>query len=713
MSSLADQPAGPSLRVEDYRSPGFTDIQTVQAAIDDAVSRGVRTVVFDSKTYVFDRPVEVPSGLSLLGVNTTITWPTLGAAHSFFRITNAVDVEIDGFGFRWRSRSEPASTVQTHAIVVEDSSDVRITRNSFADSKGIHLGGVQGVAVADNRFLRGAEGIVIGMLRPDMPQAMSRDVSVTRNYFEGQVREAVDLNSDAVAVTIHANQFVGGTNRRGIETIDELVDIGGGTMRDIVVSSNLFDARGAYAFALRVKLGVENIQVIGNSFLGTVDVAGSAVVQVENVKHLAFSGNHLSGYARGLSVHRGDDISFAGNNFVGFREDQVVLHATDRIAHHANVFSPASPAIRISGVDGGRALAGAEGHDSLIGSGGNDTLVGFAGHDTLLGGAGDDSLAGGEGNDVLLGEAGRDFLAGGPGADRLVGGPGADLLAGGDGADQLFGDDGDDLLFGGADNDVLDGGEGADRIWGESGDDLLLGGNGDDTLSGGLGHDTLEGGSGNDVLDGGAGNDLLRAGATGRTVMRGGDGADTLDASLSSSGGHLLIGGPGDDVYLVRTARDTIIEEAGGGHDTIVVIDGPFHFSLPGGVEALIVLSGTVRLSGNGEANLLVGSSAANELLGGHGADTLDGGGGDDTLRGGTGSDLFVFSGAAGAAVIADFEIGADRLSVPQALFGTAQDALDALLDTGTGASLQVGDANLLLVGISASALSSADIWLH
>lgn len=74
---------------------------------------------------------------------------------------------------------------------------------------------------------------------------------------------------------------------------------------------------------------------------------------------------------------------------------------------------------------------------------------------------------------------------------------------------------------------VLRGGDGNDTIVGGDGNDRIEGGGGDDTLVGGKGNDQIFGGRGDDSLVGSTGNDTL-SGDDGGDVLRGGGGRNTL-----------------------------------------------------------------------------------------------------------------------------------------------------------------------------------------
>lgn len=265
---------------------------------------------------------------------------------------------------------------------------------------------------------------------------------------------------------------------------------------------------------------------------------------------------------------------------------------------------------------------------SITGGEGNDTMTGVFG-DTVRGGAGDDRIerAGGavfgdDGNDLIIGASNVNGGAGNdiitlqlpvPGNDGtlseddppliLRGGPGNDLLSASGRNFELHGDDGDDEIrvsafhipgdpdlsyddsvtgrsraFGGEGNDTMFGGTGGNHLEGNAGNDRIYipsgyasGGGGRDRLVGQAEAVRFNGGDGNDHLSapglatliGGAGDDLL----TGGTLLRGGDGRDTLVAALPRA---TLLGDAGDDTFFTRDGKiDTL--DGGADEDTATV----------------------------------------------------------------------------------------------------------------------------------------------
>lgn len=170
--------------------------------------------------------------------------------------------------------------------------------------------------------------------------------------------------------------------------------------------------------------------------------------------------------------------------------------------------------------------------------------------------------------------------------------------------------------------------------------------------------------------------------------------------SLSSATvltGNRMIGGTGDDQYVVRNAADQVVELADQGND---LVQAWVTHSLAANVERL-TLAGTAAINGTGNLlnNVINGNSAANTLNGAGGNDTINGGLGNDSILGGEGNDSI--SGNEGADVIGG-DAGNDRLfgddgadtlygshGTDQLYGGTGDDTLNG----NVGDDLLMGDA--------------------
>lgn len=223
----------------------------------------------------------------------------------------------------------------------------------------------------------------------------------------------------------------------------------------------------------------------------------------------------------------------------------------------------------------------------VFGNGGNDTII-DNGPLPTSGIPLEMIFRGGPGNDSLQGGLGRDILNGGQEGDLTPGSIGLSAI------NQTIGTRCDypqsitfnTCLF--LVHPPLEMGFGP---FSENDDHTL--GSGSDTLIGNGGNDWLIGSDGSDSLEGGAGGDALD----------GGPGIDNANYSSAPSG---------VTIDLSTTAQYT----GGAGNDSIVTIE---------------------NLSGSSYNDWLTGDGNANAIIGGVGSDTLRGGGGNDTLLGGQG----------------------------------------------------------------------------
>jgi Ca2+-binding RTX toxin-like protein len=141
-------------------------------------------------------------------------------------------------------------------------------------------------------------------------------------------------------------------------------------------------------------------------------------------------------------------------------------------------------------------------------------------------------------------------------------------------------------------------------------------------------------------------------------------GNDTLSGA---AGADTMVGGTGNDSYMVDDAGDVVVENANEGTD---LVRASVTYTLSENVENLL-LAGSDPISGTGNQldNMVTGNSGANILYGMGGNDMLNGGAGADTLVGGTGNDLYTVDDA-GDVVVENANEGTDivRTSVTYTL---------------------------------------------
>ncbi|MBD1997994.1 calcium-binding protein [Leptolyngbya sp. FACHB-541] len=269
----------------------------------------------------------------------------------------------------------------------------------------------------------------------------------------------------------------------------------------------------------------------------------------------------------------------------------------------------------INGNSRSNSLRGTNSADSVFGLAGNDVLFGLDGNDLLDGGDGSDTLDGGTGTNTLRGGAGNDIYVVDSASDRITEGSNQGIDTVQASASWVLGSNLENLTLTGrairGTGNTLN-----NRITGNTSNNVLDGGAGNDIVIGGAGNDSLIGNSGNDILQGDAGNDTLN----------GGIGIDAMR------------GGVGNDLYFIDNVRDTAIEGANAGTDTV---NATVSFTLGSNVENL-TLTGSAAISGTGNSlnNTIIGNGGSNILTGGLGDDSLRGAAGNDILQGGDGNDF-------------------------------------------------------------------------
>lgn len=400
-----------------------------------------------------------------------------------------------------------------------------------------------------------------------------------------------------------------------------------------------------------------------------------------------------------------------------------------------------------TGNDLSNSIIGNAGNNRLIGGAGNDTIDGGAGNDIIDGGVGADTLKGGVGDDTFYVDDAADLVIEeiNGGFDKVIttvsnyakpanvelieyigkGNFTASFNSNNDqssGNNQVISGSGNDTIAAGRGNDTVTSGEGDDTLNGDDGDDTLNGGDGNDTLNGGTGIDTLAGGLGDDLylVDSladkvqelvNAGIDTVKAtvdyvlsdnvenlellapalNGTGNALdnlIKGTDANNLLDGK---AGADQLIGGLGDDTYIVDNAADRVSEAVGAGTD---LVKATIDYVLGANQENLELLDNAITGTGNDLDNSILGNAANNILKGGLGNDSLLGGAGNDQLIGGTGIDqltggtgidtfaLLDLATSGAADTITDFDAANDILALKEANFGNLLSGLGLVSNT-------------------------------
>ena len=375
---------------------------------------------------------------------------------------------------------------------------------------------------------------------------------------------------------------------------------------------------------------------------------------------------------------------------------RVVASYVDGLGNLESVASVPSAAVSY---DNPTPIVGGNGTDTLWGTIWNDTLIGLAGNDYLDGGVGNDTMIGGLGNDTYFVDNAGDAIV-----ENLESGIDTVYAS----VSHALSDNIENLVLtgtaiggtGNALDNVIDGNSADNLLDGRGGNDYLIGRSGNDTYVFGRGYGSVY----VDDYDSTAGNtDTVQIAADLSptdisvtsdgwnlylTITDSGDvmtlsswfldenakvervmfadgtvwGAADLDA-LSKQGGpgndymqgtpgaDILVGGLGDDTYLVDNSGDALIENADEGWDfAYSTVD----YELAANVEDLTLADSAVLGTGNALGNVICGNTMDN---------VLDGRAGNDVLGGGIGNDTYIFGRGYGQDLVFDDSGTADAIA--------------------------------------------------
>jgi Ca2+-binding RTX toxin-like protein len=304
----------------------------------------------------------------------------------------------------------------------------------------------------------------------------------------------------------------------------------------------------------------------------------------------------------------------------------------------------------------------------FVGGGQNDSLYGLADSDTLVGGLGKDLLDGGADADLMQGGPGDDtyVVETGPSIVNTINEPGVSAALPPGSGDQVEEDPdaGTDMVFASitytlpanVENLVL---SGTGMIGTGNGDNnLFYNTGGVNTFAGLGGNDTYvvthtddevqeDPDAGQDVVYSSAssfwlpsnvevlvvqgtglsgysfsllGDSVLVAQGVGNTVLSfdslPGSGANDVLHSLG--GPNTLVGGNGNDTYVVTHTGDGVQEDSDAGQD---VVYSSASFTIPANVEALVLTGTGTTATGNGDSNTFYNTGGVNTFVGGAGND--------------------------------------------------------------------------------------------
>ncbi|MEX5282167.1 MAG: hypothetical protein NW700_11475 [Nitrospiraceae bacterium] len=341
-------------------------------------------------------------------------------------------------------------------------------------------------------------------------------------------------------------------------------------------------------------------------------------------------------------------------------------------------------------------LFGADPNETISGLDGDDFLDGRAGADTLIGGAGDDVYLVDNELDSIIEEASAGIDSVTSTANFVLPAHVENLTL------QISGEfvvpERDAILgIGNALDNTLTGNENDNVLDGKDGDDVLSGGDGEQGEGGFIpsGNDVLIGGSGNDTYlvneFGGIDTIIDRATVGEGNVVSFGEGIFVGSLALGVADGRLLIhyGEEGDLLRLSNFSAD----DPYGSHavETFRFADGTvlsYQQVIDRGFD-LVGTSDDDTITGTNVVDRIVGLEGDDVLQGRAGNDVLTGGAGNDTLRGGTGDDRYIFNLGDGVDTIEDMAVSGEGNRIQ---FGAGIALADLTLVQGQNTlTIQVG----------------------
>ncbi|RVG30042.1 calcium-binding protein, partial [Sinorhizobium meliloti] len=378
------------------------------------------------------------------------------------------------------------------------------------------------------------------------------------------------------------------------------------------------------------------------------DAEGDVLTSIDRVVGSIYGDMLTASAQQTLDGGNGDDVYVVGSVDVVIVEDAGA--GTDEIRTSIANFALAANVENLTYVGTGsftaqgnaltNILTGGDGDDVLIGAGGADTLIGAAGIDTASYATAGAAVTINLQTGVHTGDAAGDTFSG---IEKFRGSNYNDIFVA-DGAINNF-----------------DGGSGTDTV----------------NYSGSASAVTINLGTG--VSNGGdAEGDIL-------TSIEQVIGSSFGDRLTAAAAGQILLGGMGDDIYVINVSSVTVTESSSAGNDAVHT--SLSSYTLANNMETLIY-TGSGGFAGTG-------NSGNNTILGGSGNDTLRGGDGADLLVGGAGTDTASYSNASTGVTV---DIGTGVHSGDAAgdtfdsieVFQGSNDA-DIFIDGGTATTLKGG----------------------
>lgn len=326
---------GAPVNVKDYGAVGdgstndTTAIEAAFAAADDSVYFPVGTY------YIAGSTITIPDNLKISGDGdaSKITCDASGrtdpnADHLFVVGSNVIirDMFVDG------DRGNAVQEIRSFSI---DGSDEIIFDNvSFSDhGVGVDVEDGNRVQIINCNFVSGTQSKAHIVTRSGGPN-YAENILIQNNYFGTTQEEAIDIQAYCRSVIIDGNTFF--DNHTGTDVDGtEIIDIGGASNFDIVVSNNRVNGNNEADAFVWVKLETINVAITGNIIKNLNSVSGLAAFRVSNSTHVNITGNTVQNatglvlvQSRGAATDPTDHLTISGNSASGLTGKGIYLQSS-------------------------------------------------------------------------------------------------------------------------------------------------------------------------------------------------------------------------------------------------------------------------------------------------------------------------------------------------------------------------------------------------
>jgi len=626
---------------------------------------------------------------NLIISNTGIDTLTGGAGNDTYILNNSADVVVENSGEGTDTVQASfglnlASFANVENVILTGSGNFNATGNAAVNVLTGNSGDntLDGSAGADTLIGGGGNDTFIVDNTSDIVTAGSGTDTI-QSSISWDMSSAGHNNSNVENLSFTGSSNMNGTGNSldNILTSNTGLDtLAGGLGNDTyivnnssdVINENLGEGTDTVNTSLAWTLGnnIENLTLTGsNAVNGTGNSLDNVIIGNDAVNTLIGNdGNDtMSGFSGNDSLNggTGNDVLDGGAGvdwMIGGTGNDTfyVDNSSDVIGEGTNggtdtVFSSATFSLALAGSVEVLVLTGTaniNGTGTLLN---NCTIIGNSGDNVLDDGGGRvngvDTLIGGLGNDTFnVNNDGTVVVENpGEGIDTVVtirswtlGANIENLTLLGDNSGGT-GNNLDNTIIGNITDNILNGAGGVDTLIGGTGNDTYIVDTTTDTIIENAGEGTRDEiqanmsfdlssnsmyanieylqltGSGSFTATGNALDNYIATGSgnSGNCTLDGGAGADTM------------LGGLGNDVFLVDNVGDTILGGLGG---TDTVLSSVTHTLETGLLILTLTGSANINGTGNSSVNVITGNSGNNTLDGGTGADTLIGGGGNDTF---------------------------------------------------------------------------------